>query len=488
MENFDKKIIDSYLELKSIEKVGLKFNLSYWKTRKILLEYNVLNSKKKLDNVSKEEIYEKYVIEGKSLNELKEFYGYKSRDAIKRILKNHNIPLREKNNVELTFEELNDLYIIKNLSSKQISSILNISQSTVQHKLKKLGIKKNRDLTIECCTREYEKSNNIRFGFDYPFQNKNFLDKVNNYSRDKYGFEKSIFENGEIKEKIKKSNLEKYGHCSYSKTKEFKKFISKYNFENQNKNLNELGFKVLGNEESFLGFLIENKGKYTVSGLISLFNGGKMRIYKLLEMTNSYNLLNKNLSSYEAIFLEEFNKFFKNTIDIIINDRKSLKGLEIDFYLPEYKVGIEINPNYTHSFKSKNEILKGSVGNNINYHILKSSLANLENIQIIHVWEKDFLNIDKLLRHIKSIIENNINIELIQNKYISKDLYSYHQITREYRIIGHYKGYFLSSGLFPNVVSTEVKIIDDNSIFEFENQDFYKYMISTSGLWEVQRL
>lgn len=488
MEDLDKKIIDSYLELKSIEKVSLKYNLSYWKTRNILLSHNMLNTRRKLDNISKEEIYEKYVIEGKSLNELKEFYGYKSRCPIKRVLKNYNIPLREKNNVDLTFEELNDLYIIKNLSSKQISKLLNIAQSTVQRKLKKFDIEKNRDLTLDCYQREYKKANNIKFGVDYPFQNKDFLDKVNNYSKEKYGFKKSIFENNEIKEKIKKSNLERYGVYSYSKTEEFKTFVSNHNFENQNENLNDLGFETLKNEESFLSFMLENKGKYNVPELVSLFNGGKMRIYKFLEKTNSSNLLNKNLSSYESIFLDEFNKFFKEDIVININDRKILDGMEIDFYLPKYKIGIEINPNYTHSFKSKNSTIKNSVGNNINYHILKSELAYKKNIQIIHVWEKDFLDIKKILRHIQSIIENNLKIELIQNRYISKDLYTYHQIIKDYKIISENKGYFLSSGIFPNTISSELKIIDGQSIFEFENKDIYNYMISTSGLWEVQRL
>ncbi|MEQ2561456.1 hypothetical protein, partial [Sutterella wadsworthensis] len=130
---------------------------------------------------------------------------------------------------------------------------------------------------------------------------------------------KELKENNEIKEKIKKSNLERYGVYSYSKTEEFKTFVSNHNFENQNENLNDLGFETLKNKESFLSFMLENKGKYNVPELVSLFNGGKMRIYKFLEKTNSSNLLNKNLSSYESIFLDEFNKFFKEDIVIKIN-------------------------------------------------------------------------------------------------------------------------------------------------------------------------
>ena len=42
-------------------------------------------------------------------------------------------------------------------------------------------------------------------------------------------------------------------------------------------------------------------------------------------------------------------KLEQNEIEYIANNRTILGGLELDFYLPEYNVGIECNPNKTHN-------------------------------------------------------------------------------------------------------------------------------------------
>ena len=58
-------------------------------------------------------------------------------------------------------------------------------------------------------------------------------------------------------------------------------------------------------------------------------------------------------------FLEDLN------VSYIQNDRKSLNGMELDFFLPNYNIAIEMNGLYWHSSEFVNK----------NYHIRKTEKA-----------------------------------------------------------------------------------------------------------------
>lgn len=74
------------------------------------------------------------------------------------------------------------------------------------------------------------------------------------------------------------------------------------------------------------------------------------------------------------------------------NDRTVLDGLEVDFYLPEFKLGIECNPSQTHNSNlyatDSRRVMFGHVKEKT-YHFDKYQKAKNAGITLIQWWEQD---------------------------------------------------------------------------------------------------
>jgi len=75
-----------------------------------------------------------------------------------------------------------------------------------------------------------------------------------------------------------------------------------------------------------------------------------------------------------------------------INNRKLLNGKEIDFFLYEYNIGIEVNGLATHS------VIRGSKDSSYHYNKYKSALDN--NIKLIQFWETDIVKKPAIIKNI----------------------------------------------------------------------------------------
>ena len=82
---------------------------------------------------------------------------------------------------------------------------------------------------------------------------------------------------------------------------------------------------------------------------------------------------------------------------IIQNDRSILNGKEIDIYLPEMNFAIEFNGLYWHS-----EVYKDKI-----YHQEKTILCENKGIQLIHIWEDDWLDKKDI---VKDIIQSKLGM------------------------------------------------------------------------------
>jgi hypothetical protein len=82
---------------------------------------------------------------------------------------------------------------------------------------------------------------------------------------------------------------------------------------------------------------------------------------------------------------------------IILSDKSVLNGKELDIYLPELSLAFEFNGLYWHS-----ELYKEN-----NYHQNKSKTCLEYGIQLIHIWEDDWLYKKEI---IESIILNKLNL------------------------------------------------------------------------------
>lgn len=115
-------------------------------------------------------------------------------------------------------------------------------------------------------------------------------------------------------------------------------------------------------------------------------------IRSLEKMIMGTGLLNKKQSRVETEFYEALKEIFPS---VKKHNRGILKGLEIDFIIPELNIGIEFNGDYWHSNKFV-QFNKGMTS--YEFHKKKKDLAELEGYQLLYVWESDWLNYsDKIL-------------------------------------------------------------------------------------------
>lgn len=69
-------------------------------------------------------------------------------------------------------------------------------------------------------------------------------------------------------------------------------------------------------------------------------------------------------------------------IKYVANDRKTIKPLELDFYIPDKNIAIEFNGIYFHSDGS---------GKDKYYHKNKTEKCAEKGVQLIHIWEDDWI-------------------------------------------------------------------------------------------------
>lgn len=205
--------------------------------------------------------------------------------------------------------------------------------------------------------------------------------------------------------KSKKVLLEKYGEDTIFKLADFKKnksnmFFKKYgvyhpmlvtNFVEKLKNtlrtkhlinllpkLKEKNIELIDNYKSNKIGSTSQVYNFKCNSCDNIFSSTVMGSGKIPICRKCYPITkNSNLEQVIKDFLN------LNNITHIDSDRKILNGKEIDVYLPNYNIGIEINGNYYHSEIGGDKTK--------NYHIEKTKLSDSKNITLIHFYEDEIL-------------------------------------------------------------------------------------------------
>lgn len=110
-------------------------------------------------------------------------------------------------------------------------------------------------------------------------------------------------------------------------------------------------------------------------------------IYNILIAYGCSDMLNHSDSSMEI----EVINFLEDTcpgIHIIRNDRTIIKPMEIDIYLPDYKIGIECNPAWTHNSSQSDPW--GAPPKPYTYHQKKSIRAKEAGVFLFHMFGYDW--------------------------------------------------------------------------------------------------
>ncbi|MDY0268811.1 DUF7487 domain-containing protein [Trichloromonas sp.] len=322
-----------------------------------------------------------------------------------------------------------------------------IKQKLISTNLEKYGY--DYGLSSPDIKKKKDNTNLQKYGNITPLLNDNIKDKIKKTLTDKYGVEHPMYSE-EIKQKLINTNLEKYGvenvfQNEFIKEKIIKTNLKKYGFKHPqqnniirnntiNTNLEKYGSHVpscnlhISNKikNNILSTLfIKNKKLYKEKYNIDLLNYYDKKYLVKCPLCNNeyiinYVLLNQRLHSNTIpciicnpiglhtsgleIKLLNFIKENYNG-DIIENDRKIINPYELDIYLPDLKLAFEFNGVYWH-----NELYCDN-----NYHKMKTDLCTRNGIQLIHIYEDDWVYKQEI---IKSMILNKLN--RISNKIFAR--------------------------------------------------------------------
>nr|DAT67966.1 MAG TPA: endonuclease-like protein [Caudoviricetes sp.] len=141
-------------------------------------------------------------------------------------------------------------------------------------------------------------------------------------------------------------------------------------------------------------------------------------------------------SKLEEDFVNYIKSFYSG--EVITSVRDKIPPMELDIFLPEFNLGIEINGSYWHSEKFKDK----------DYHLNKYNLCMDKNIRLVSIWEWEMLeNKIKIENFIKNLISKKIKLQARKLEIRNVNIKS----QREFLDINHLQGYVscsLALGLY----------------------------------------
>ena len=253
-----------------------------------------------------------------------------------------------------------------------------------------------------------------KYGVDIASKTIEIQNKIKKTCLERYGVE-CFLQSDEIKDKLKSTCLRKYGVDNSFKSEVIKEKIKKTMFRKYNVE------HALDSEEIKNNMKIKCKERYGVEFFSQIHIPIETLIklddkdYMLSEIKNcSVQILADKLSVSTHTILKRLRKhgidvsnktYIEDQIENMLkgfnvnyirNDRQQLAPLELDFFIPEYNLGIEVHGIYWHSQHNYGK----------DKHLIKYRLAKEKNIKLLQFFETEICNKSNI---VKSIIGNNLN-------------------------------------------------------------------------------
>ena len=224
----------------------------------------------------------------------------------------------------------------------------------------------------------------------------------------KYGVTNPL-KNKEIQKKLKNTCLQKYGETSFTKTKKYHDIIVK-------QNLKKFIDKILIYNDPEITFLNIINEKNSFSSIHDFWNTklhmhckkcgndflGYPNFNNFYKFQTYSSCQNCHPSFSASIYEKQITNFLKNisnNLNLELNSRNIIKPYELDIYVPNLKLAFEFDGVYWHS-SAINDI-------QYNYHLMKTELCEKQGIQLIHIFENEWLYKQDI---VKSRIKNLLGI------------------------------------------------------------------------------
>lgn len=292
--------------------------------------------------------------------------------------------------------------------------------------------------STSCSTKCPERNEKISRNNDYS----TISEKVRNTNIRKYGVPYST-QTSIMKEKTKRTKLERYGDEYYSnKNQRIQTNLNRYGVEHCFQNTT-IQLKITNSIQSRTPELWSAEWLQEQNQTKSLTEIAN-------ELGLSYRtvwLAFQRMDIEPNFFRPDYNKLQNEIacsipVKVIQNDRNILKPKEIDIWLPDHNLGIELNGIFWHSFDyvpTKDEA---------NRHWLKTQLAEEKGIHLIQIWDDEWYSSQEIVRDIINRAIGRSQIIFGRKTKISKiDT----KIARNFLEDNHLQGYAKSSvryGLF----------------------------------------
>ncbi len=251
---------------------------------------------------------------------------------------------------------------------------------------------------IQHSLQKMAKTNLERYGVDNASKLLEVQNKHKATMLERYG-EISPVHVSEFWNKMRKTTLEKYGVSFASQDLEVKAQISlskknsmtlKHGRSHETQlHISEESWNILSDENKFSDML----KKYGRSEMASLL-GVSVNLISVRHYAFNLDILQKMESTYEV---EICNWLESMNISVEQHNRELCKPKEIDFYIPTHNLAIEFDGLYYHSEQS---------GKDRNYHFNKTYTCAEKGIQLIHIFEDEWIQKKEIC---KSIIAGYLN-------------------------------------------------------------------------------
>ena len=294
-------------------------------------------------------------------------------------------PLQNKDILQKSKNTIKEKYGVENVG--QLDSIKEKIRETC---LNKYGVEwttqlpQMKDKSKKTCLEKY--------GTEYYTQTEEYRDKYEQTCLEKYGV-KHHTQSDICKEKAKETCIQKYGVDHHTKTEEYKERI-------HNKQIKEHEAEVLSRLKG-TGLILLDKYDGIYSKITKSYKYYNIKctecghVFKMqLAQVPVCPKCHPHASSFELELKEYIKSIYRGTIE----EHVRFDNREIDIYLPELKIGFEVNGTYWHSCVKRSK----------NYHKHKTDLMLKHGISIVHVW--DYYNKEAIFHRVKSILGVNEKI------------------------------------------------------------------------------
>lgn len=258
----------------------------------------------------------------------------------------------------------------------------------------------------ECIKQKIKEKSLELYGIENPGASKESLEKIIKTLQDKYGvsWPGELLRNDIYANKSKNTCLDRYGveYASQSKkTKQqnVKACIDKYGCSN---------YAIYASYQLMLQNEFDQP-EFSLSDLDNLKNCNKMLQFRCLKCNNIFEAKHVNgmhqrcpkcfpqtLKSIEEHELYEFIKSQLPSIDICKNSRSIISPLELDIFIPSLNLAFEFDGLYWHQYD--NACLNDKRKYDKEYHLKKTLECEEKNIQLIHVFENEWISKSKIIK------------------------------------------------------------------------------------------